>query len=931
MATTYSLWMEVMRTYCNQECPTFATLFLTPPSYPVNDEPDFPDDGDEDSLKATYPSKYTAFIKKKDKIADDKIRVYAMIHGQVGRSMIDMLSMDPAFIAVSATSDILAYLKALSILCRTGVTYQEDADLIKANRERALTVAFANFKQDKQSDLYAYYQAFCDLIATAKTVGLAEWTESQKVYHYLHGLNPDKYDHLIESISNKIIKIPVTLDAMHKVALSWHTKHTGTPSAGIVFHDPRRHQAFPCHETYLNQSFVTAPKAHNHRRSSPPVRREDQSWRNDYRPQRDYNNSNPPQRLAFMNGPHNPAQIRSFREQAVRQEVQDTNRSRSSKQASRNGNGGRGTQSRVNVTRLVDATPMPEIKARDETQINSRSIVTTAISALSTPLDTSMYLLDTGSTVHLVGPHGSKFFTGEVYKSNSSVSVGGVRTDGEPIVCDLRVNTIFGNAIYSTETVTNVLCAYDLSVNAFSMKFVNDCKGGSWLIRMTREGEVYRFCGSDQDRLYLLQDPTKTSHATGSTAVTTVEGRLAKYGIRDTVAAKAAARLLRSMAGTPPTQVARMIREGNLPGCKVTPADIAAALDIYGPTMEELNGKSTVRRAPPVLVEHVPMVKQQQELHIDLFFVGGRTFLVSVVYPLRFIMVDCLISKSAKDMWPVLLEHIRYPQHRGIKISLVRCDGEGAVSALRSMFAIEGIDLSITSEGGTVPTAERAIRTIKERARGILNTLPFALGSGKLLLGLIQHVVQVINMLPSRMSTTRMSPREQMTGRKINVERDLRASFGDFVMASHQKTDKSMEARSDPCIYLHSSGNEEGSVYLYNINTGGNTTRQHFTPLPMPTRVITRLNTLASGRPHDAENSFQFLSSDGLTEVLDEDEVVDPVETESLPPTIDVLPPASSANPLPDFDPAEREDELQAATVTMKITTAEARGYLLMI
>jgi hypothetical protein len=51
-----------------------------------------------------------------------------------------------------------------------------------------------------------------------------------------------------------------------------------------------------------------------------------------------------------------------------------------------------------------------------------------------------------------------------------------------------------------------------------------------------------------------------------------------------------------------------MIREGNLPDTKVTPSDIAAALDIYGTTMAERKRKSRVRKAPPSSVEHVPMV-----------------------------------------------------------------------------------------------------------------------------------------------------------------------------------------------------------------------------------------------------------------------------------------------------------------------------------
>jgi hypothetical protein len=254
-------------------------------------------------------------------------------------------------------------------------------------------------------------------------------------------------------------------------------------------------------------------------------------------------------------------------------------------------------------------------------------------------------------------------------------------------------------------------------------------------------------------------------------AVTTVEGRLAKYGVREALAAREAAKLLRTLAGTPPSQVARMIREGNIPDTSVTPTDITAALDIYGPTMAELKGKSTVRRAPPVAVEHASMVRQQQELHMDLFFVNGRVYLLSVLVPLRYIIVHPVKSKSAVDLWPACQKHIRDPQARGIKVVAARCDGEAGIIALTSMFASEGVSLSITSREGTVPIAERTIRTIKERCRGMINTLPYQLGSGPLLDGLIIHCVQIINRLPSSTGTTRMSPRELMTGQRLSVRR----------------------------------------------------------------------------------------------------------------------------------------------------------------
>ena len=51
-------------------------------------------------------------------------------------------------------------------------------------------------------------------------------------------------------------------------------------------------------------------------------------------------------------------------------------------------------------------------------------------------------------------------------------------------------------------------------------------------------------------------------------------------------------------------------------------------------------------------------------------------------------------------------------------------------------------------------------------------------------------------MQPSRLSGTRISPIEQFTGMKIDVARDLRVQFGDYVQATVRNTDNSLQSRT---------------------------------------------------------------------------------------------------------------------------------------
>jgi len=50
---------------------------------------------------------------------------------------------------------------------------------------------------------------------------------------------------------------------------------------------------------------------------------------------------------------------------------------------------------------------------------------------------------------------------------------------------------------------------------------------------------------------------------------------------------------------------------------------------------------------------------------------------------------------------------------------------DGEFEPLRGVLAEMGITMNTTSREEHVPVAERRIRTLKERVRGIYNTLPF--------------------------------------------------------------------------------------------------------------------------------------------------------------------------------------------------------------
>jgi hypothetical protein len=57
-------------------------------------------------------------------------------------------------------------------------------------------------------------------------------------------------------------------------------------------------------------------------------------------------------------------------------------------------------------------------------------------------------------------------------------------------------------------------------------------------------------------------------------------------------------------------------------------------------------------------------------------------------------------------------------------------------------------------------------------------------------------------------------PIEKLFGRKINVDKELKLGFGDYVQVHADTVDNSMKPRTQGAIALMSAGNLEGSWYV---------------------------------------------------------------------------------------------------------------------
>ena len=323
-----------------------------------------------------------------------------------------------------------------------------------------------------------------------------------------------------------------------------------------------------------------------------------------------------------------------------------------------------------------------------------------------------------------------------------------------------------------------------------------------------------------------------------------------KYTARQVKQAELAREYQRKLGYASPGQLIKMIGQGQLVNGKITAQDVVRALDIFGPDLGSLKGKTTSHKAQ--LEEELPLINQQfedQTMYLDLMFVNGLPFLIAVINPLEYVMVNKLSKRDNWTLWVSLESNIHHITKYGFKIKMVRVDGEGAISTtwFENKISQLGTILDTTGAGEAVAVVERKIRQVKERVRAVVNTLPFSL-TEKLEGWLVRWAVNRINLVPTRNSVAYVSPREKLYGRKIDVSKELKHGFGDYVQVHADVIDKSTKPRTQGAIPLMSSGNLEGSWFYMLLSNEQIVKRTKATALPMTDEVIAYLNSLSAKR-----------------------------------------------------------------------------------
>jgi len=423
------------------------------------------------------------------------------------------------------------------------------------------------------------------------------------------------------------------------------------------------------------------------------------------------------------------------------------------------------------------------------------------------------------------------------------IIIDGINESGAPIFTSLWGVTRFGTAYLSAKSVGNILSFGKVVDEANMVYFERD--SDAFYVQIDKNGAVFKFVRSIGN-IYTTDIRGESDGSRVQVLVNTVKDNIANYTKREVERAKLAREYQRKL-GYSAGQLVKLLNSGKIRNAEVTPHDVVRSINIWGKDLGQLKGKTTAKKSKAVNFEPVLQVRRDQVMDMDLMFVEDLKYLIAVYFPLDYTALKRLRSKGKYELWSGINRCRAYVERAGMKVHTARCDGESAIASsyIQEKMGTSGIWLDTTSAGDAVARVERKIRVIKERVRGVINTLPFML-AWYLLDWLVQYCVYRINGEVVNGGLDNLSPNERLYGRSIDAKSDLKHAFGDYVQVAEGETDNSMTERTRGAIALMPTGNADGSWWYFIFKTGKPVRRTNATALPMPEEIIEILNSLAS-------------------------------------------------------------------------------------
>jgi hypothetical protein len=343
----------------------------------------------------------------------------------------------------------------------------------------------------------------------------------------------------------------------------------------------------------------------------------------------------------------------------------------------------------------------------------------------------------------------------------------------------------------NADGIANLLSIPQLEKSGCSIRYKT---GNKWQV-FTPGGKVVTFekdvgvCGG-MPFIDVSRDPTTYIHdvaeSDGFVGVQTVRGNMEGFTAEQVLRAAEARDGMAMMAHPPIGKLTHVVSSTNLiSNIPFGKADLTNSVAIFGKDQGAIRGKTVRQRPSRVRPEFVTIPQELYErvhdvvLAADVMFVNGLPFFVSLSRGIKLLTVEFTPSRTIDQLSSKLKKVIYVYRRAGFRVRCVLMDME--FEKLVDSFD-EGL-INTTAAREHVGDIERAIRFIEERARSVLSEVPFKhCMPDAFVIHLMMFVVFWINAFPSDSGVLNIhSPREIVTGLKVDFKKHCRARWGGFV------------------------------------------------------------------------------------------------------------------------------------------------------
>ena len=339
-----------------------------------------------------------------------------------------------------------------------------------------------------------------------------------------------------------------------------------------------------------------------------------------------------------------------------------------------------------------------------------------------------------------------------------------------------------------------------------------------------------------------VSNPSSQSFA-GYLFVQTVSQNKARFHRREIEGADRAVVLHRKIGRPSQAQFEVILRNNLIRNCPVTVDDARRAIIIYGTDRASLQGKTVKAKG-----EHVPtfsaveipapIVKDHENVTLatDFFFVQGLPFIHTISRKIKFRTITPVKSRKKEVMLQETKTVLDLYHARGFKVVDIHADMD--FECIQD--EVRPVLMNLNAHDDHVGEVERSIRTIKERVRADVHSMPFKRLPKMMVVELVRRAVLVLNQFPAQdgVSDT-LSPLTIMTGKPSPDYHNMKVEFGTYVHVFEDNSPtNNNKSRTTGAIALNPTGNVQGDYHFMSLTTWKRLSRTQWTALPMPDAVI---------------------------------------------------------------------------------------------